>query len=83
MTRRANGMTVRGETGSHLDEPRQEENESYEVEVGAPAREAVNGSVHEEHPALLRCSFIHGEDTRTWTKTDKGSDEQMKGRGNH
>lgn len=41
------------DTGSHLDEPCQEEDESYKVEVGAPARETVNGSVHEEHPALL------------------------------
>lgn len=52
--------------GPNLDEPRQEENERYEIEVGAPARETVNGPVHEEHPTLLRCSFVHGEDARTW-----------------
>lgn len=52
-------------TGSNLDKPCQEENESYKIEVGAPARETVNGSVHKEHPALLGGSLIHGEDTGT------------------
>lgn len=50
---------------SHLDKPCQKENERYEVEVGAPARETVNGSVHEEHPALLRCRLIYSKDACT------------------
>lgn len=53
------------ETGSNLDKPCQKENEGYKVEVGAPARETVNGSVHKEHPALLWCSLIYGEDAGT------------------
>lgn len=55
----------KGGTVSNLDKPRQEENESYKVEVGAPAREAVDGSVHEEHPTLLWCSLVYSKDART------------------
>lgn len=66
------------EPSSNLDKPRQEENQSYKVEVGAPARETVNGSVHEEHPAFLRRSFIHSEDTRAWAKTHKSQKEAVR-----
>lgn len=45
----------------YLHKPGQEEYERDEVEVGPPAGEAVNGSVHEEYPALLGCSLIDGE----------------------
>lgn len=44
---------VKKQLDFYLDKPRQEENERYEVEIGAPSREAVNGSVHEEHPTFL------------------------------
>lgn len=47
------GQERERECGPNLDKPCQEENEGYKVEVGAPARETVNGSVHEEHPTLL------------------------------
>lgn len=59
------GQWTLGLRVTNLDEPGQEENESYKVEVGAPSRETVDGSVHEEHPALLWCSLVHGEDTCT------------------
>lgn len=49
----------------YLNEPGEEENEGDEVEIGAPAGEAVNGPVHEEHPALLRRRLVHGEDAGT------------------
>lgn len=52
----------------YLDEPRQEENECYKVEIGAPSREAVYGSVHEEHPAFLWRGLVHCEDTCAWKK---------------
>lgn len=68
---------VGGLAGSHLDQPCQEENEGYEVEVGAPARETVDGSVHEEHPTLLRCRLIHGEDAGTWNEDRRASQRDV------
>lgn len=55
---------VRRDRSPYLNKPCQKENKGDKVEVWAPARETVNGSVHEKHPALLRCSLIHSEDTR-------------------
>lgn len=49
---------------SYLNKPGKEENQSDEIEVGTPARETVNCSVHEEHPAFLRRSLIDCEYTR-------------------
>lgn len=50
----------------YLHKPRKEEYESNEIEVGTPAGKAVNGSVHEEHPALLGGGLVDGEDTGAW-----------------
>lgn len=44
---------------SHLDQPSKEEDKRDEVEVGAPAWEAVNSTVHDEDPALLRGGLVH------------------------
>lgn len=54
----------------YLDKPGEEKDERDEVEVGAPARETVDGSVHKEHPALLRGCLVHGEDTGTWREVE-------------
>lgn len=56
----------------YLHKPGQKEDECDEIEVGAPAGEAVNGSVHEENPALLRGGFIHRENAGSCHKK-KGS----------
>lgn len=47
-----------------LHQPREEEDHGGEEEGGSPARQGVNGPVHDEHPALLRGSLIHREDAR-------------------
>lgn len=47
----------------HLDQPGKEEDERDEVEIWAPAWEAVDGSIHDEDPSLLRRSLIYGEYT--------------------
>lgn len=47
----------------YLHKPRKEEYESDEIEVGTPARKAVNCSVHEKHPALLGGGLVDCEDT--------------------
>ena len=52
--------------GSYLDEPCQEEDEGDEVEIRAPAGEAINGSVHEEHPSLLGRRLVHRENAGSW-----------------
>ena len=46
----------------YLNKPGKEENKGNEVEIGTPAGKAVDGSVHEEYPAFLGCSLVHGED---------------------
>ena len=47
----------------NLDEPGEEEDERTEVEEGPPRGQAVDGAVHEERPALLGRSLVHGEHT--------------------
>lgn len=61
---------INGKKSSYLDKPCQEKNESYKVEVGAPARETVNCSVHKEHPPLLRRSLIHSKDAGTYNNNN-------------
>lgn len=51
-----------GELLQYLNQPRKEEYESDEVEVGTPAGKAVDGSVHEEHPAFLGGGLVDCED---------------------
>lgn len=60
----------------YLHEPGQEEYERDEVEVGSPAGEAVDGSVHEEHPALLRRGLIDGEYAGACGDTEVQTDSQ-------
>lgn len=47
----------------HLDQPGEEEDERDEVEIRAPAWEAVDGSIHDENPSLLRRGLIYREYT--------------------
>lgn len=46
---------------SHLDQPCKEEDKRDEVEVGTPTWEAVDGTVHDEDPTLLRGRLVHCE----------------------
>lgn len=55
----------------YLDQPGEEEDECDEVEVGAPAWEAVDGAVHEEHPPLLGCRLIHRKYAGAWEGTER------------
>ena len=48
---------------THLDHPGEEEDHGDEEDKAAPGREAVYGTVHDEHPALLRRRLIHREET--------------------
>lgn len=52
----------------HLDQPGEEEDERDEVEIRAPAWEAVDGSIHDEDPSLLRRGLIHGENTGAYKR---------------
>lgn len=45
----------------HLDQPGEKKDKRDEVEVGAPPWEAVNGTVHDEDPALLRGGLVHSK----------------------
>lgn len=60
----------------YLNKPGKEEYEGDKIEVGTPARKAVNCSIHEEHPAFLGGSLVdceytgacreRGEQTELW-----------------
>lgn len=49
-----------------LHQPGQEEDHGAEVEHSSPAGQTVDGSVHDEHPTLLRGCLVHGEDAGSW-----------------
>lgn len=65
----------------YLDQPCEKEDQRDEVEIWAPAWEAVDGSIHDEHPALLRRGLIYREytgacrrrgQTGTWRGWERG-----------
>lgn len=60
------------ELREYLNEPGQEEDQGDEVEVGTPAGKAVDGSVHEEHPAFLGSGLVHSEDAGSCPDRGRG-----------
>ena len=54
----------------HLDKPWEVEDHGDEEDVPTPRWQAVDGAIHDEHPTLLGCCFIHSEETGC-LKTDK------------